>query len=74
MLLPGGGWQPNPTAYRSEMPTAAQLQQLGVATVVVGYGEGGRASGSQQVYLQARKRIPACRSAPTGSPPAGTWP
>ena len=59
MLLPGGGWQPNPTAYRSEMPTAAQLQQLGLATVVVGYGEG--ATGFRevrQVYLQARKRYP----------------
>lgn len=59
MLLHGGGWQPNRAAYESEMPTAAQLQKLGYATVVIGYGEG--ATGFRQiqsVYSHVRHRYP----------------
>ena len=64
ILLHGGGWQPNRAAYESEMPTAAQLQRLGYATVVIGYGEG--ATGFRQirnVYSQVHRRyrgLPVC--------------
>jgi dipeptidyl aminopeptidase/acylaminoacyl peptidase len=59
ILLHGGGWQPSRDAYESEMPTAAQFQKLGYATVVIGYGEG--ATGFRQiedVYSQVRRRYP----------------
>jgi dipeptidyl aminopeptidase/acylaminoacyl peptidase len=59
MLLPGGGWQPNKTAYLGLIPTAEELQSLGFATVVVGYGEG--ATGFQdvkQAYEKTRQRYP----------------
>src|SRR4051794_7245807 len=59
ILLHGGGWQPSQPAYEAEMPTAAQLQRLGYATVVIGYDEG--AAGFQEirrVYSQVGRRYP----------------
>jgi dipeptidyl aminopeptidase/acylaminoacyl peptidase len=64
ILLHGGGWQPSRDGYEAEMPTAAQLQQLGYATVVIGYDAG--ATGFQEirrVYSQVRRRyhgLPTC--------------
>jgi alpha-beta hydrolase superfamily lysophospholipase len=59
ILLHGGGWQPSLAAYQGEMPTAATLQRLGYATVVIGYDEG--ATGFReikQVYSKVRQRYP----------------
>lgn len=59
MLIHGGGWQPNRNAYESEMPTAAQFQRFGYATVVIGYDAGARGFQQiKQVYSEARRRYP----------------
>jgi acetyl esterase/lipase len=59
ILLHGGGWQPNRAAFEGEMPLAANLQQRGYATVVVGYGEGETGFRQvEQVFSKARKRYP----------------
>jgi acetyl esterase/lipase len=59
ILLPGGGWQPNPGGYRSQVAFAKLIQTGGVATVAVEYGPG-RAGFRQieDVYGQARSCFP----------------
>jgi dienelactone hydrolase len=64
ILLHGGGWQPNPSAYPGELSLAATMQKQGYATVVIGYDAG--AQGFQEiegVYRQAQRRyrgVPIC--------------
>ncbi len=59
ILLHGGGWQPNPSAYPGELALAGEMQKQGYATVVVGYDAG--ALGFQEikdVYTRAQRRFP----------------
>lgn len=59
ILLHGGGWQPSPEGYEQQKATGEMLQDLGYATVAVGYDEG--ALGFRQiedVYAEARRRYP----------------
>jgi acetyl esterase/lipase len=59
ILLPGGGWQPNPTGYRTMVAYGKAIQAGGVATVAVEYGAG--AAGLRQiqgVYDRARRCFP----------------
>jgi dipeptidyl aminopeptidase/acylaminoacyl peptidase len=59
ILLHGGGWQPNESAFQGEMPLAAELRNRGYATVVVGYDEGARGFREiERVYSQAQRRYP----------------
>ena len=59
ILLHGGGWQPNPSAYPGELSLAGEMQKQGYATVVVGYDSGAR--GFQEikdVYAKAQRSFP----------------
>ena len=59
ILLHGGGWQPNPVGYRTQVQYGRAIETGGVATVAVGYGPG--ATGFRQiehVYSQARRCFP----------------
>jgi dipeptidyl aminopeptidase/acylaminoacyl peptidase len=66
MLIHGGGWQRSDSGYQEQKIAAKTFQQLGYATVTIGYDGG--AKGFQQVlavYRQTRKRwpdLPVCAS------------
>jgi dipeptidyl aminopeptidase/acylaminoacyl peptidase len=59
ILLHGGGWQPNPAGYRTQVAYGKLISAGGVATVAVGYGPG--AAGLRQiedVFSDARRCFP----------------
>jgi dipeptidyl aminopeptidase/acylaminoacyl peptidase len=59
MLLHGGGWQPSRAGYEEQRQNAGRLQDLGYATVAIGYSEGARGFRQiQDVYSEARRRYP----------------
>ncbi|MDX6615653.1 MAG: hypothetical protein QOD60_744 [Solirubrobacterales bacterium] len=66
LLVHGGGWQRSDAGFEEQKVAAKTFQQLGYATVTIGYDAG--AKGFQQVlavYRQARKRwpdLPVCAS------------
>jgi pimeloyl-ACP methyl ester carboxylesterase len=64
LLIHGGGWRPNHTAYSQQRAYAAGLRAGGFATVVIGYGEGAEGFCEiQRTYAEIRRRyrdLPVC--------------
>ena len=72
ILLHGGGWQPNPAGYKSEIALGRAVQAGGFATVAVAYGPG--AVGFRQienVYAAARHRYPTLPICASGNSAGG---
>jgi dienelactone hydrolase len=64
-LVHGGGWRPNPIAYRQQLSLAPAYQRAGFATLVLGYGPGPNGlEDLEHFYDRARrrygKRTPVC--------------
>lgn len=74
ILLHGGGWQPNPSAYPGELTLAGMMQKRGYATAVISYDAG--AQGFQEIegdYKQAQRRYPGVPICAHGISAGGHW-
>jgi dipeptidyl aminopeptidase/acylaminoacyl peptidase len=59
LLLHGGGWQRDHSAYASEVAIAPLYQRLGYATAAIGYNDGAQGLRDiEDVYAKAGKRYP----------------
>ena len=74
MLLPGGGWERNPTEYEGQVQAGKSLNGQGYATVAVEYDSG--IKGFKQieaVYKAAKKRYPDLPICANGISAGGHW-